>query len=159
MTKVEERIVIGAPAARVFGRLGDPERLSEWMLNLREVKRTSRVRTGTGVKIALVATAAGKRAAGTGRYTVWDPPARLEFQTDLDTGVTSKTTFDLAPDDKGTRLTVTVQYELPPGKGPGRFAAGLLGSSLVGRELRRSLGNLKQQLEAEAPHLEAANGR
>jgi uncharacterized protein YndB with AHSA1/START domain len=145
---IEERIIIGQPAERIFARLAQPERAPEWTPNLVRVQRTSQIESGLGVETRVEARVGGRTSRGTGRCIAWDPPRSLSLESKLDVGVSSTTTFSLVERAAATELTARVDYTLPT-SGLGRLLGGLIGEPMLRRDMRTALGTLKQQLEAE----------
>ena len=148
MPEIEENILIGAPAERVFARLAEPERGPEWTPNLLKVERTSEIQAGPGLETLLVANVVGRESRGTGRCVDWEPPRRLVLQSSFDVGVGSTTTFELSEHGANTELKARVDYSLAS-QGIRRFVGGLLAEPLARRDLRKALDNLKRQIEAE----------
>ncbi|HYU18664.1 MAG TPA: SRPBCC family protein [Chloroflexota bacterium] len=149
MPVLEEKVVIAAPARSVFDRLADVERSPDWAPNLTEVRRTSKARTGRGLRLALVAREAGRESKGTGRCLEWEPPRRLVLEFSFDIGATTTTAFELTQNGSKTELKARADYSLPK-KGFGGMAISLLAGTMARRGLRKSLENLKSQLEADA---------
>src|SRR6266852_7381865 len=104
MPTAQAKVTIELPARQVIAHLARPERSPEWIPYLVRVERTSRAKTGAGVKTIVVAQMGGKESKGTGRYVEWDPPRRLVIESAFDTGVTSKTSFDLEENGSKTQL-------------------------------------------------------
>jgi uncharacterized protein YndB with AHSA1/START domain len=149
MPRLEDKILIAATARRVFARLAEPERGPEWTPNLLKVERTSQTKAGPGLETTLVAKVGPRESRGTGRCLDWDPPRRLVLQSNLDVGISSTTTFELAEHGAGTELTARVDFNLAS-EGLRRLVGGVLGEPLARRDLRKALTNLKTQLEAES---------
>lgn len=149
MPTIQEQIVIAAPPECVFALLAQPERGPEWTPNLLRVERTSAVAAGPGLETRLLANVGGRRSVGVGRCLTWDPPRSLVLESALEVGVSSRTTFGLAPQGPATVLSARVEYALPP-KGLGKLVGGLFGETLARRDLRTALANLKQLVERGA---------
>jgi uncharacterized protein YndB with AHSA1/START domain len=149
MAKAEEKITIAAPPERIFALLAQPQRAPEWVPHVEQVEQTSEVASGPGLEVQFTARTGDHDTSGTGKLLEWDPPWRLVLQTAADNGISGIAIFQLAPTDKGTQLTTSVEYEIA-GKGVAGLAGGLLGGVVARRQLRKALEFLKSQVEAES---------
>ena len=87
----------------------------------------------------------GMEFQGTGRSLAFEPGKMYSFRTD--SGISSTWTYNVAPEGKGTRLTIQVEYEPPSG-----VLARLRGDSQSRHqaEVDQVLQNLKAILDRNA---------
>ena len=153
MPEFEEQIIIAAPAPVVFARLAQLERSPEWLPYVLDVRPTGDVGAaapGPGFAATIAARVGSTPSSGTLRSVEWEPPRRLGVEMSLDAGITSTTSFEVVPRDSRCVVVARVTYRLQ-GSGPVRALGDRLSEPQVRRGLRSALGNLKRQLEAEAP--------
>jgi uncharacterized membrane protein len=102
--------------------------------------------TGVGAEFLIAVEAAGKRLTGHIRVTEHERPNRIAFKTIE--GVRVEGAWTLTPSEGGTHLVLDSVYE-PPGGIIGRVVAAFIKGNAES-DLRKSLRNLKQLVEAES---------
>src|SRR6185436_4722117 len=101
----------------------------EWTPNLLSVEPLEESSpVGPGAETRLLVNVAGRPSKGVGRCLEWDPPHRLVLTSSLEVGISSTTSFQLTPTDRGTAVSARVDYTLTSG-GLGRLVGGLFGDS------------------------------
>jgi uncharacterized protein YndB with AHSA1/START domain len=80
MPHAEYSVTVGRPAKDVFDYLADGAHNREWRAGVLEIARTSETAGKGATYRQVLAGPRGRRIDGDYRITVFDPPARLEFQ-------------------------------------------------------------------------------
>jgi uncharacterized protein YndB with AHSA1/START domain len=134
MPHAEHTVTVNRPARAVFDYLADGTHNTEWRTGVLEIERTSAGGGEGATYRQVLAGPGGRRIDGDYKVTVFDPPARLEFQVTAGparpTGV-----FELA--------------EATPGATVLRFALDLhptgvmkLLTPMIARQVRREVAQL-----------------
>jgi hypothetical protein len=157
---LEESVIVPAPPPRVFAWLDDPantgmhmNRPSMAMFGAAlRVERLSSTRTGVGTTYRSSGRVLGLPIEFTTTVTEWVPDRSKKWRT---TGARRlivlggfEMSFALTPVDGGTRVALTIRYNLPPGW-LGRLLGRLLAAPYarwcvrqMARDARRALGSL-----------------
>ncbi|MBW2523345.1 MAG: SRPBCC family protein [Deltaproteobacteria bacterium] len=142
MQKVEKSISIKTTPDKVYAYLKDPNRLSEWMASLSEVRNIE----GEGVGQTYEWTYRMLGVPLDGNTTVLEDVANEHIKTETKGGVVSTWVFDLSSDGDTTTLTLGIEYTVPVP------VLGKLAEKLVisrnRRETETNLANIKEILEA-----------
>lgn len=141
MMKVDERIVIDVAPEVVFAYVTDPAKMAEWLPSMVETRNI--VGTGEGQQYEWTYKMVGILFRGQ-TVVVEHVPNRLAVLQTI--GAADSTwTFDVEPTDGGTRLRLTIEYEVPV---PvlGKLAERII-SKRDARTIRLGLANAKDTLE------------
>jgi len=134
-------VVINRPVDDVFSYVADGERCAEWRPGVLDIKRISGQGVGTryaqGVKGPM-----GRRIAADYEITVFEPNRSIEFQT-IAGPARPHGRYDFEAADGGTRLTFTLDAELPGIRG--MLMGGAVQRTMDGEV--HTLDNLKKILE------------
>ena len=109
MATVKKSIKINAPVEKVFEYL-TPENLPEIWPSLVEVKNVKKLPNG-GYSWDWVYKMAGMRFTGFSEHIEFVPNERTVSQSTG--GIESKITWEYQPEDDGTMMTSTVEYNVP----------------------------------------------
>lgn len=148
MTTLEASIYIEAPWEDVEAVSLQPERLPEWYAGVERVESDG-IFPAVGGTITL-----SYRAAGIPFDTDMTMVEHVEGQYtlyELNGMITGTTRWDVAPEQTGTVLTATFEYEMPGG-GLGQIADKLFVEKMNAQNLEKSLKNLAKLVEAERAH-------
>ena len=141
MAHAEATVVVNRPAGEVFDFLADGTNDPKWRDGVIEISRVSGDGLGTLYQQTMSGPG-GRKIAGDYRITEFDRPRRLGF-TVIAGPARPTGTFELQPDDAGTRVTFTM--DLQP-SGLMRLAA-----PMIARQLRKevdAISGVKRVLEA-----------
>ncbi|MFQ6080277.1 MAG: SRPBCC family protein [Candidatus Bathyarchaeia archaeon] len=145
MARIEKSIVINAPPEKVFALSADVERMPEWMDTVKEVKVTSKERTGVGATSHWVVEAGGTRAEFDSETTEWVENEKIAWRT-TSGNITMFGSGTLKPVERGTEYTWVMDYELPYSI-LGKIIDKLKVSKDFEKDMARALQNLKNLLE------------
>lgn len=142
MQKIEKSIDINASVDRVFSYIEDPNNQLEWMTSLMNVRNISG--EGAGLQFEWTYKMAGISLDGKSVRTEHVAHERLVSKSKG--GIESTFDFVLAPQDGGTRVNLTIEYEIPIP------VLGKLAEKLVAnrneRETELNLQNIKENCES-----------
>src|ERR1051325_967562 len=119
MSKVTESIEIAVPQEKVFEFISEPKRAPTFVPGLNRISNISSSEPKVGRTWEFEFNWHGLILAGQTKCTQYDPPRLYQFQTL--TGAKSTWTYRCDQQDRRTRLTLEVEFELPQGL-LGRFA-------------------------------------
>lgn len=144
MEAIRKSIEIRASVNQVFAYLADPENDPQWVPSLMEVRNISG--SGSELRYEWTYKMVGFKLDGETRTVEHVPNERMVMTTHG--GVDSKWIYGLTPTAAGTRLDLSVEYEIP------LPVLGKLAEKLVARanqrELEVAIHNLKDQCETQA---------
>jgi hypothetical protein len=144
MSHLSTSLPIAAPPAVVFDLIADPSRSPEWQTLLAEMGDIAGRPGGIGSSFVGFYRVAGRRLAG--RFVVTAAERPTVFQVNGTTaGGWARWTTMIEANGAGSRITVTLEYELP-GEIVGSLF-GLLTGNRLEREFRRTYDNLKRLAE------------
>jgi len=148
MTKIEDSIVIDAPAAEVFAYASDWRRWPEWFEGLSDVRLTSKVSRGTGARYAYRARVLG---VSVGVETELQDFVEGRGWTGVGTrGMPHRTHWRFDAQGQSTKFTYGLEYRLPP-----PLLGAMLDALFARREwrgiIRRSLLNVQRHFSPEEP--------
>lgn len=140
----QHSIEIARPAADVFPWLVEPEKVKQWMRDLREYELESS-ELGVGARSRGALRGPGRDVSFTCDLSAYDPPRAVTCDTNGQ-GFRLVSRFDLAGSDGATHLDAALAFEL---RGLLRFAGGAVKGRSQER-LERDLNRLKELLEQDA---------
>ncbi len=111
MSSLTKSIVINAPAAMVAILLDDPLRLPEWFVGITRVNPDGRFPSQIGSKNHITYRAAGINFETHLTTLEFSPNESRVFR--LDGMINGINRWELSPNQKQTRLTVTYEYDVP----------------------------------------------
>lgn len=135
MPHAEHTVTVNRPARAVFDYLADGTHNAEWRTGVLEIERTS-ADDGEGATYRQVlAGPGGRRIDGDYKVTVFDPPARLEFQVTAGPARPAGV-FELAETTPGATV-VRFALDLHP------TGAMKLLTPVIARQVRREVAQLE----------------
>jgi uncharacterized protein YndB with AHSA1/START domain len=140
--KFENTVRIDRPVEDVFAFLADFENIPKWNYAIVETHRLSEGPVGVGTTYRQVRSVPS-RSEETFEVTEFEPNRRLAIHGGFGP-LEGTMTYDLEPDDGGTRLTNSAQLE---GRGLAKLAAPLA-SGRIAEAVSENLTALKQLLES-----------
>ncbi len=148
MPRVEKTITINVPISNVYGMIvNQPERMVEWWPPIELQERVTPPPTQVGSISRYVYNMLGVKIKGQHRVEILCPDERLYVRTI--SGIDSAFNFVFVWEDEcATRLTVTIDYQLP-----GALLGQLFNKAMIesenGKNLETGLDHLKEILERE----------
>ena len=143
MSRIEESVDIRSPAGKVFAFTTDAKSWNRWQTIIPEAEQTSPGPVGAGATFRGTNRMLGRTMQWTATTTEYEPPKK--FGKNIVSGPVSIEQHDTyVPTEEGTRFTLSYDVTV---KGFMKLMSPLIVSSMR-KELRKSLGNLKQILEA-----------
>lgn len=144
--KVEQRTRVGAPPERVWDFISEPLNYEHFMTGITRWDVEGARRTGAGARYAMRMKVGSAEVGGLIEVVEFDSPYDLAW-TSI-TGIDQRGRWRLRPrPDGGTDVTLRLSYHAEGGLLgviADRFAA-----PIVGRNLKRSLAELKRALERQ----------
>jgi len=145
MTRIEKSISINASREQVFDLAYYPERTSEWLVGMSEVRDISPGEVGVGTTYHYTFQMAGVKLSGKTTFLEFDPPHKAVVKTEG--GAESVWTWTYEAQGDGTLLTCAIEYTIP-GAALGRIADKLIVERTNAHNLEQSLKNIKGIVEA-----------
>jgi uncharacterized protein YndB with AHSA1/START domain len=108
MAKTERSTDIAKPPEEVFPYLFEEDKVPQWTTGLHGYERVDGGALGRGSKFRENLEVSGQKIDAVLEVTAYDPPRGAETRTEI-RGIDVISTYSLAPDDAGTRLTQTVE--------------------------------------------------
>ena len=143
--RIEERIEINAPRERVWEAVSDISKASAFLSGMRfwpvEGERTTGVRARYKVRLK----AGSAEVGGVVELIEWDPPHELAW-TSI-TGIDQRGRWLLHDRGNRTEVVFRLGYQVPGGLMA--LVADRIGSRVVRRHVRETLGALKRMLEVK----------
>lgn len=143
--KGEASVVIDRPVEQVFEHVVDPERLTEWVLELVEVKDISEQPIRLGTTFVHDIQALGRRFENTHKVIEYQPNSVFAFKSISETPPV-EIRFEFEPVEGGTRVNISLEGET---RGLLKLAGPIV-NRMVMRQWETNLANLKDLLEAES---------
>lgn len=147
MDTIERAQTINAPVDKVFAYLADPKANPEWLPGMVEVKHVKVTKKGIGTTHRWVYKMAGMQFRGENVTTEFVPNERLVNESKGD--IESIWTWVFEPTEDGTKLSLAVDYNIPPG------VLAKLTQPFVLKQNRReavlAMANIKAKMEDQAP--------
>jgi ligand-binding SRPBCC domain-containing protein len=145
MPSVQESVDIAATPSAVFKFVADqPERAATFIPGLNRISNVSPAAAAVGQAWEFEFNWFGLVVTGNSRCTQYEPATAYEFKTV--TGNPSTWTYRFDPAGSGTKLTLTVDYDLPQNQ-LARFAAAGVLEQMNRNRAREIVANLKALLE------------
>jgi len=110
VARVEKEVTVTAPIEKVFSYISEPSNLPEFWPSLIEIKDVQSLPNG-GYSGRWVYKMAGMRFEGTAEYTTIIPNQWFVIETRG--GIMSTITWTLRSKDNITRVTLTIEYNIP----------------------------------------------
>ena len=146
MSHLSTTLSVDASVDVVYDLVADPSRAPEWQTLLVELGPISGRPGGIGSSYVGYYRVAGRKLAGRFVVTAAERPSLHQVNGTTTGGWTRWTTI-IEPDGRGSRLQISMEYELP-GEIVGSLF-GMLTGNRIEREFRRSYEQLRRLLEEE----------
>jgi Polyketide cyclase / dehydrase and lipid transport len=146
MSHLSTTLSVDASVDVVYDLVADPSRAPEWQTLLVELGPISGRPGGIGSSYIGYYRVAGRKLAGRFVVTAAERPSLHQVNGTTTGGWTRWTTI-IEPDGRGSRLQISMEYELP-GEIVGSLF-GMLTGNRIEREFRRSYEQLRRLLEEE----------
>jgi len=111
MAKVSKNISINAPVSKVFSFVTSPENWTKYVTSLVDVKDVSSPKVETGTTFRWTYRMLGMNFHGKGQVT--ENIKNKKFGMKMEGSFPITETYNFSSDDKGTELSVEVEYEMP----------------------------------------------
>ena len=146
MTKFAKSIEIEASPEKVFAFLLDAEKMNEVTKGYSESEYTSKGAVGVGTTLHSVSKAGGQQAEVDMKVTEFVKDKKISMHTIGASKVKADNSYTLEPIAKGTKLTMSMGYELPYSV-LGKIVDKLRVSKDVEKTMEKQLGIMKKALE------------
>jgi uncharacterized membrane protein len=145
--RVSERIEISAPAEEVWAFLAEPENYLRFMSGVTRWEVAGDVRSGLGARYRMLLRVGAAEVGGLIEFVEWSEPRDMAWTSV--TGVDQRGRWRIrAIDEETTRVELRYAYGVA-GAGISGWAAEKVAAPTIGRHIRRSLQQLKRQVEHE----------
>jgi uncharacterized membrane protein len=152
--RVHASTLINAPPEKIFEVVSDPERILSFMSGVTRWEVSSEHPTGLGARYRMLFRVGSAEVGGLIEIVEFEPPS--EFAWTSVTGLDQRGRFRLRPAGGGrTRVELRLAYGVA-GSGLSGWLAERIAAPTVGGHLRRSLQQLKRQVEYEQARQRAA---
>jgi uncharacterized membrane protein len=140
---IEESIEVGAPRQEVWKLVSQPQRYEEFMFGTHWAPVNGEPVSGPRARFQMTIEVRSIDLGGLVEVVEWDPPH--EFTWTSITGIDQRGRWILRDCPAGTMATIRASYQVPGGVLA--LVASRLSKPLIRRDLKRSLGALKDVLE------------
>ena len=140
MAKIIKKIVINAPAEKVFGFVTSPDNWTRYVTSLTDVRDISSMKVEAGTIFKWTYRMLGINFHGRGHVT--ENVKNKRFGLKMEGSMPIIETYIFTPVDGGTELSVEIQYEMP-GKIMGTIANKGLIEKINKKEADAVLGKIK----------------
>jgi uncharacterized membrane protein len=155
--RLRESIVISAPPQLVWDYLAEPSNALHFMSGVTRWEVAGEDRSGLGARYRMLIRVRAAEVGGLIEIVEWDEPRDMAWTSV--TGVDQRGRWRLRElDDGRTRVEFRFAYGVA-GSGIAGWIAEFVSAPTVGSHLRRSLHQLKRQVEHERLRAEAARRR
>jgi uncharacterized membrane protein len=154
--RVAEAIEINAPPALVWDYVSDPQRYLHFMSGITRWSVEGEQATGLGARYRMLLRVGSAEVGGLIEVVEFTPARDLAWNSV--TGVDQRGRWRIREREGGSRVELRLQYGVA-GSGISGVVAELLASRTVSGHLRRSLQQLKRQVEHEQLRVQAAARR
>jgi fatty-acyl-CoA synthase len=153
--RVEEQVVIEAPAARVWHFVTDPDRYDDFMMGLTRWEAQGELDRGLGARYAMRMEVGSAEVGGLIEVVEFDEPRDMAWTSV--TGLDQRGRWRLRERERGrTVVSLRISYQAPGGLLA--TLADRVSAPLVRRNLRDSLANLKRVVEEDGRALPSGGG-
>jgi len=111
MASVRESVTIDKPVEHVFRYVTDPENWTRYVTSLTDVRELSPKTVGPGTAFVWEYRMLGMRFGGKG--IVEEHEENRRFSMKMEGNFPIRETFEFTPEGDGTRLTFSIEYEIP----------------------------------------------
>ncbi|MGI8460335.1 MAG: SRPBCC family protein [Solirubrobacterales bacterium] len=155
--RLKESIVVSATTQQVWDYIEDPANWLHFMAGVTRWEVAGEIRSGLGARYRMLFRVGSAEVGGLVEMVEWDEPKDLAWNSV--TGVDQRGRFRLREVDEGrTRIELRYAYGVAGAGIPGLISE-WVSSPTISSHLRRSLHQLKRQVEHEKLRAEAARRR
>ena len=155
--RLKESVVISAPPELVWDYLADPNNYLHFMSGVTRWEVCDEIESGLGARYRMLIKVGSAEVGGMVEIVEWEPPRDLAWNSV--TGIDQRGRFRLrAVDEHRTRVEFRFAYGVAGSGIPG-WIAEWVASPTLSSHVRRSLHQLKRQVEHERLRAEAARRR
>jgi uncharacterized membrane protein len=155
--RLNESVVISAPAQDIWDYLSDPENYLRFMSGVTRWETAGDVPSGLGSRYRMLIRVGAAEVGGLIEFVEWTEPRDMAWTSV--TGVDQRGRWRLRELDNGrTRVELRYAYGVAGSGIPG-WIAEMVAAPTLGRHLRRTLHQLKRQIEHERLRAEAERRR
>jgi len=147
LTKLSKSIEIEASPEKVFAFINDTKKMNEITKGVSETEYTSKGPVGVGTIKHTVGKAGGSQAEFDTEITEFEKNKKISSRTIGGSKLKMQSSTTLEPTAKGTKLTVTMDYELPYSI-IGKIVDKLRVSKDLEKASEKNLSDMKKALEA-----------
>lgn len=147
MTKLSKSIDIEASPEKVFAFTLDAKKMNEIAKGFQETEYTSKGPVGVGTTAHMVGKAGGSQAEWDMEVTEFEKNKNVSMRTEGASKLKMQSSYIYEPTAKGTKLTITYDYELPYSI-LGKIVDKLKVSKDMEKSTEKLLKDVKKALEA-----------
>jgi uncharacterized membrane protein len=155
--RLNESIVISAPPKLVWDHIAEPSNYLHFMSGITRWEVEGARRQGLGARYRMLIRVGSAEVGGLIEVVEWEPERELAWSSVLGVDQRGRWRLRETPDGR-TRVELRYAYGVA-GAGISGWIAELVASPSIGSSLRKSLQQLKRQVEHERLRAEAARRR
>jgi uncharacterized membrane protein len=155
--RINESVAISAPPQTVWDYIADPENYLRFMSGITHWEVTGDKVNGLGARYRILIRVGAAEVGGLIEMVEWDEPYDIAWHSI--TGVDQRGRWRIREQDNGrSRVEFRFAYGVVGG-GPAGWVTELAAAPLLRRHMRRTLQQLKRQIEHEQRRLDAERRR
>ena len=155
--RINESVTISAPPKTVWDYIADPENYLRFMSGITRWEVAGDKANGLGARYQILIRVGAAEVGGLIEMIEWEEPYDIAWHSV--TGVDQRGRWRIREQDKGrSRVEFRFAYGVVGG-GPAGWLSELAAAPLLRRQMRRTLGQLKRQVEHEQRRLDAERRR
>jgi uncharacterized protein YndB with AHSA1/START domain len=145
--QVQRSVEIKAPPEKVWPWLTEPDKIMKWFTLLLKFEYTGDKRSGVGTTFYYEEKSGGQHMKINYVVTEWTDNKKIAFKVTSGSLKKDDQIWSLEPTPAGSRFTMFEDLEMPMGI-IGKFIGALFGQMMIGGNMNKILGNLKNLAEA-----------
>jgi uncharacterized protein YndB with AHSA1/START domain len=145
--KVQRSVEIKAPPEKVWPWLIEPDKIMKWFTLLRKFEYTSEQRGGVGTTFYYEEKSGGQLLKMNYKVIEWEENRKIAFGVMSGSLKKDDQVWSIDSTPTGSRFTMFEDLDMPMGI-IGKFIGALFGQMMIGKNMEKILGNLKNLAES-----------
>jgi uncharacterized protein YndB with AHSA1/START domain len=145
--KVQRSVEIKSPPEKVWPWLIEPDKIRKWFTLLRKFEYTSEQRGGVGTTFYYEEKSGGQLLKMNYKVIEWEENRKIAFGVMSGSLKKDDQVWSIDSTPTGSRFTMFEDLDMPMGI-IGKFIGALFGQMMIGKNMEKILGNLKNLAES-----------